>query len=710
MRILKVTAWVVFGLAAVIVVGGYLFLRSFDLNKYKPYVYNLVEKETGRKLAVNGDAELGISLIPTVVLNDVAFANPAWAKNPNMLTAKQIEVKFALLPLLKKQIEIEKIALISPSVNLEKAKDGAASWDFKPLSEDTVKQAIAQTPRADKVETEIKPEKNPEMALLAGFAARDVLIENGQVSYDDAQGGQKINLGINQITLSVPSFKDNVSGSFNVVYDGQAYKGEFTAGSVEQAMKDKEPFPLNLTATAMGINIKLDGNASDLTGANPRYTFKTNIYNPAGNLKAPETTLVADVDGDLNEVAAKISTLNIVNNNITGTVKVNWSKKVPYVDAVLQSPALNLQNFSQSSNFALELPSLIGEAQALTMVPDTTIPYGFLNQVNGKADLKVGQLIVGPGMQASNVLVKANLNGGILTVNPLQLQFGGGDIDAYLTVNAAAKNVQLKATSKNMLLQNLHKEFQVTGSSDFGVLSGGKLDLDINVSGNGATYRQLVNNLKGTAIAIVDKSVLQTGNLKFLTGNFVTQLMAGIGIDTSKTGKLDLTCAVVRADLGQGDAVFPKGIAVDSKQLKLVSDGKINLLNDKIDFTVKPFSGKVVDTNVVQAISSLLKVKGTLENPKLAIDDKEALKTVIGIAATGGTAYLGSKLALDADSSPCYTALQGTAYANRFPKPAGVQAAGQDVYKGVTQGVDDSVKMLKDTAKDILGIFKTPKK
>ena len=113
---------------------------------------------------------------------------------------------------------------------------------------------------------------------------------------------------------------------------------------------------------------------------------------------------------------------------------------------------------------------------------------------------------------------------------------------------------------------------------------------------------------------------------------------------------------------------------------------------------------------MVQAISSLLKVKGTLENPKLAIDDKEALKTVIGIAATGGTAYLGSKLALDADSSPCYTALQGTAYANRFPQPAGVQAAGQDVYKGVTQGVDDSVKMLKDTAKDILGIFKTPNK
>lgn len=710
MRALKITAWVIFGLLVVIAVGGYLFIRNFDLNKYKPYVYDLVEKETGRKLAVNGNAELGISLIPTVVLNNVEFANPAWAKQPQMLTAEQIEVKFALLPLLKKQIEIDNVALIKPVVNLEKAKDGAASWDFKPLSEQTVEQAVAQTPRADKVKAEVKTSDHPEAALLAGFAARDILIKDGQLSYSDAQSGQKINLGIKEVTLSVPSFSEAVSGSFNLLYDKQTYKGDFSTGSVEALLNGKQSIPLNLTATAMGVEIKLNGNASEITGTNPRYTFKTNIYNPAGNLKAPETTLVADVDGDLNEAAAKINTLNIVNNNITGTVKVNWSKKVPYVDAVLQSPKINLQNFSQTSNFAIKLPSLIKEAQALTMVPDTQIPYNFLTLVNGKANIKINQLIVSPGMEANNVVAKANLNGGVLSVNPLQLQFGGGDLDAYLTVNAAAKNVQLKATSKNMLLQNLHKEFQVTGNSDFGVLSGGKLDLDVNVSGNGSTLRQLVNNLNGTAIAIVDKSVLQTGNLKFLTGNFATQLLSTIGIDSSKTGKLDLTCAVVRTNIGKGDAVFPKGIAVDAKQIKLVSDGKINLLNDKIDFTVKPFSGKVVDTNVVQAISSLVKIGGTLQNPRISLDDKEALKTVIGIAATGGTAYLGSKLALDADSSPCYTALQGTPYASRFPKPTGVQAAGQDVYKGVTQGVDDSVQILKDTAKDILGIFKKPKK
>ena len=195
-----------------------------------------------------------------------------------------------------------------------------------------------------------------------------------------------------------------------------------------------------------------------------------------------------------------------------------------------------------------------------------------------------------------------------------------------------------------------------------------------------------------------------------MTGNFITQLLTALNIDTSKTRELDLSCAVVRANLGGGKAVFPKGIALSAKQLSLVSDGSINLVNDKLDFSIRPFAGKLVDTNVVQALSNFIKVRGTLESPKLTLDDKETLKTIVGIAATGGTAYLGSKVVLDSESSPCYTALEGTSYAASFPKPTGVQAATQDVYKDTVKGVDDSIKDLKNAAKDFLGAFKKTKK
>lgn len=712
MRLVKTLAKVIFGLIIVIAIGGYFFIRNFDLNKYKPYAAELVKNELGRTLAIDGDARVGISLVPTVVVNDVALSNPSWAKNSQMLKVKQLEVKFAVLPLLKKQVVIDKVELINPEIYLETAKDGQQSWDFKgktpaetlqKAARDTARQAPEVLPATAK---EVK--NHPEMAFLAGFAARSVLIEKGIVEYYDAKKNQETSVVINQVKMSAPGADEEMTASFDVLYDKQKIKGDLTLGSLQTLMENKNPYPFDLAAEALGIDINLKGTAADIMSA-PHYAVQANIYNPAGNLKAPEATLKALVKGDLKKADADIQLLNIVNNMITGKAAVNWSGKVPSVTASLSSDKINLQNFSQNSNFAFVLPAVIGEAQALP-IPNDAIPYEVLQQANAKADVKIGTLVIAPGMQAEKVNLNANLQNGVLNVNPLNLEFGGGNLDVTAVINANSRSAQLKAVSRNMKLQNLHSEFQVSGKNDFGVLSGGSVDLDINVSGSGNTYKQLAESLSGTAIVIVDKSVLQTGGLKFMTGNFITQLLTALNIDTSKARELDLSCAVVRADFGSGKAVFPKGIALSAKQLSLVSDGSINLVNDKLDFSIRPFAGKLADTNVVQALSNFIKVRGTIEAPKLTLDDKETLKTIVGIAATGGTAYLGSKVLLDAESSPCYTALEGTPYAARFPKPTGMQAATQDVYKDTVKGVDDSIKDLKNAAKDFLGAFKKTKK
>lgn len=61
---------------------------------------------------------------------------------------------------------------------------------------------------------------------------------------------------------------------------------------------------------------------------------------------------------------------------------------------------------------------------------------------------------------------------------------------------------------------------------------------------------------------------------------------------------------------------------------------------------------------------------------------------------------------MEADSSPCYTALKGTAYQNRFPAPSGVAATTQNVYQDAEKQIGSGIKDLKNTAKDIIGIFK----
>lgn len=701
-RFLKIVGTVLFGLAILIGVPGYYFVQSFDLNKYKSYATNLVEKELGRKLIINGEASIGISLVPTIIIEDVELANASWATKPEMIKVQRLEVKFALAPLFKKQIVIDKVVLIKPEVFLEIAPDGRENWDFSQpkLGNTPVNQAMKEVKKVGKAA--------PATALIAGFAAKNVLIENGLVQYNDLQSKQSFSLVINGINMSAESMDSDLRANFDVVYDNQRIKAQTFLGSINRLLAGTEEYPVSGNVSAYGVEAELAGNILDMFGS-PYFAVNTNIYNPAGNLNAPEITLKATVEGNANKIKAHIQSLNIINSLISGNASIDVSGKLPYITADLKANSINLPSFTQSSNLAFAFPSLISEAQASNMVPDTLIPYNDMKKINAKVMLNVKTLIIQSGMVANNVVVGANLQNGILNVAPLNLNFGGGDINGTILVNANNKTLAVKAVSKNMLLQNLHKEFVVDNSSDFGVISGGQTDVNINLTGVGDTYRQVVKSLNGQAIVVVDKSKINTGSLKFMEGNFITQILNALKLSSRKDSVLSLQCAVVRADFKNGLADFPKGIAINAKQMTIVSNGNINLSNDKLDFSIRPFSGKIIDANVAQALSSFVKVRGTLDSPKIMIDDAQALKAIVGVVTTG-PAYIGSQIALDADSSPCYTALKGTPYENRFPKPTGVQATGQEVYQDTSAVVDQSLKDLKKTGQEIIDIFRHKKK
>lgn len=703
-KFLKVSVLVLLCLLIAAGVGGYLFIKNFDLNKYKDYASRLVEEQTGRKFAVNGNASLGLSLVPTLIVEDVEFANAPWAANPQMVTVEKLELKFAIMPLLKKQVVLDKILLINPKIYLEVNSDGMANWEFAKKEVKTVyrnsgfliKSAQAQEPEADKAS------KDDPLAMLKDFSVQSAGIVNGLVVFDNQKTKSSLNLAINEFNFSMPSFDENITADFDLIFNGETIKGKAVTGSLNQILSDKESFPLQLDANAYGVGLDLKGTLAAVTSGNPVFDLNSNIYNPAGNFGAPETTLIANVQGNTQKINVKIDSLNVVNNLVTGNVSADIAGKVPFVKADLQSAKFDLTTLQASKPLAFVLPSLISSAQASDLVPAEAIPYKDLYAVNADVKMQIGDLVISEAMSAQNVVMNAVLNNGVLNVSKLQLDFGGGEIDVKGMVNAKNQSVVLNATSKNMLLQNLHKEFVIEGKNDFGIKQGGNVDVVANLQGRGATYRDLVNSLDGQFIAIADKSVVQTGGLSFMTGNFLSEILNALNFNTQKVTNLDLTCAVVRADFNGGKVNFPKGIAINSEQLNLVSTGDINLANDKINFTLRPFSGKVVDTNVAQAISSFIAIKGTLQNPKITLDNKEALGALVGIAATGGTSYLGSKMLLDVDNSPCYTALQGTQFQNRFPKPTGVMATGQEVYQDTTQAIKDDLKNLKNSAKDIL--------
>ena len=184
MRLIKKTASIVSSIIIILAIGGYVFVRNFDLNRYKSYIEDIVNRETGRTLKMNGEAKLGISFIPTLVINDVELSNPEWAVNPQMVKLQKLEIKAAILPLLKGRIVIDKLILQQPEIYLETAADGQKSWEFTQMQSNS-KAAAAGVRKEQKVKS------GGTMAAAAGLVAKQVELQNGIISYFDAKAAKR---------------------------------------------------------------------------------------------------------------------------------------------------------------------------------------------------------------------------------------------------------------------------------------------------------------------------------------------------------------------------------------------------------------------------------------------------------------------------------------------------------------------------------------
>ena len=99
------------------------FVATFDANNYKPQIIEQVEKATGRSFSIDGDINLSIFPWIGLKVEDVALGNEKGFKAKNFAAIKQLDIKVNVLPLLKKEVEINTIRLHGLNVSLEVAKN-----------------------------------------------------------------------------------------------------------------------------------------------------------------------------------------------------------------------------------------------------------------------------------------------------------------------------------------------------------------------------------------------------------------------------------------------------------------------------------------------------------------------------------------------------------------------------------------------------------
>ena len=174
MKLIKKTILVLAGLILVLLIGLSIFVYTFDANHYKPQISEQVEKATGRKLNIEGDVKL--SLFPWIGLsiNQVTLANAQGFEAAPFAKLQALDVKVEVMPLLSKQLRVDKVRLQGLYLSLQQAKDGRNNWDD--LSQVATPTSKTPSEPTEKEKVEPSPTKSLAALMVNGVEIQDATL------------------------------------------------------------------------------------------------------------------------------------------------------------------------------------------------------------------------------------------------------------------------------------------------------------------------------------------------------------------------------------------------------------------------------------------------------------------------------------------------------------------------------------------------------
>lgn len=238
--------------AVIVVVGGIgaVLLARLDPNAYKPDIVQAVKHATGRDLTLNGQITLKPSLWPTIQVNDVAFSNPPGFSRPQMATLQGMELQLALLPLLSRRIEIDRLVLIHPDILLETDAAGHANWRLAP-------EVSPPAPAGPQ-----QPVKSSSTATAVSIDT--IRIQDGTLAYRDGATAKTTTLGLPSLAATATSSNSPLHVDADASYNGTAFKLIADTGSLSRLQDPAatSAWPVKLALTVAGAKLAADGSVT----------------------------------------------------------------------------------------------------------------------------------------------------------------------------------------------------------------------------------------------------------------------------------------------------------------------------------------------------------------------------------------------------------------------------------------------------------------
>ena len=181
MKLLRFIAWLLLVLVGLVVAGAVALLLFVHPNDYKDEISGLVKEKTGRELTIEGDIQLSVFPWLGITLGRMELGNAAGFGPQPFAQVESAAVKVKLLPLLRKQVEMDTIVLQGLTLRLAVDRTGRSNW-----------QDMGRTPEAKPKHAGGADHGAAPGGVLAALSIAGLDVKGARIDWRDERDGTEI--------------------------------------------------------------------------------------------------------------------------------------------------------------------------------------------------------------------------------------------------------------------------------------------------------------------------------------------------------------------------------------------------------------------------------------------------------------------------------------------------------------------------------------
>ena len=575
------------------------FAATFDANNYKPQIIEQVEKATGRTFSIDGDINLSVFPWVGLKVERVSLGNEKGFKAEQFAAIRQLDVKVNVLPLLKKEVEINTIRLHGLNVSLEVAKNSANNWSSLAQTEAATESAMeSEATAAEKAQ---QPAEEKEGALpLQSLRVEGFEFVDAMIRYDDRSSNTSATVSELNLTTSAIAFDEPIDVTF-----GARIENSQPAIDTRLEMSTQLTFDKELTTyTLRDLVFTIIANANEFIPQQEKIEVRSSIDVSMDEqrvvlkqlqLSALGTTTLADIKvtqfmqdpiilGDIEvqsfnarEVAKRVAVelpvmarANALHHvAIKAKIKLHGQKlqandfNLALDDSILSGwlhvidigkqqlrydlsfDQLNINDYMPPVVEAAEKPGVVAGAGALpgaavegaaTGDEKIELPVEMMRNLDVQGDLKIASLTA-KEYQIKQFLMTTRAHGGIIDIKPLAMQLLQGQVNSAVNVNVQKEKPAYAIDLRVNQVQAgpVVDPFLVGIMGDKPMTMEGAVNMTMDVKTTGETVNQLKQASKGQIVLDMKETAVNGFDPEFYMRSSVADYVDSKGFGMSKT-------------------------------------------------------------------------------------------------------------------------------------------------------------------------------